>query len=189
MRPHGRLRGRHHGVRGPLGGHEALSSRPFCSCDGRQVGLWYLAAGYRYTTLHRRRLDLWSHRSLKHLLSYVCSIQEGQLLSVTALHNHDTHKQCHETPKDESTEVMFPKGLPGATAGRGNMGDMGFDAPGKPLVTEAQPHHCNHEPHTVCHALSSNALWLGHVLGHRERLIGVREAKALLTQGAREAVS
>ncbi len=28
----------------------ALSSRPFCPCDGRQVSLSYLAAGLRYTT-------------------------------------------------------------------------------------------------------------------------------------------
>jgi hypothetical protein len=27
-----------------------LSSRPFCSCDGRQAGLWYLPARWRYTT-------------------------------------------------------------------------------------------------------------------------------------------
>jgi len=29
----------------------ALSSRPFCPCDGRQVSLSYLAAGLRYTTV------------------------------------------------------------------------------------------------------------------------------------------
>jgi transposase len=27
----------------------ARSSRPFCSGDGHHAGLWYLAAGYRYT--------------------------------------------------------------------------------------------------------------------------------------------
>jgi len=30
----------------------ALSSRPFCSCDGRRVSLGYLSAGLRYTTRH-----------------------------------------------------------------------------------------------------------------------------------------
>jgi len=30
-----------------------LSSRPFCSCDSRQVSLWDLSAGLRYTT-HRQ---------------------------------------------------------------------------------------------------------------------------------------
>src|SRR5713101_8273163 len=34
----------------------ALSSRPFCPCDGRQVSLSYLAAGLRYTTA---RLEAW----------------------------------------------------------------------------------------------------------------------------------
>jgi integrase/recombinase XerD len=29
----------------------ALSSRPFCPCDGRWVSLRYLSAGLRYTTL------------------------------------------------------------------------------------------------------------------------------------------
>src|SRR5438445_10663703 len=33
----------------------ALSSRPFCPCDGRQVSLSYLAAGLRYTTSARGR--------------------------------------------------------------------------------------------------------------------------------------
>src|SRR5438477_7797297 len=28
----------------------ALSSRPFCSCDGCEAGLWYLPARWRYTT-------------------------------------------------------------------------------------------------------------------------------------------
>src|SRR6266498_495570 len=32
----------------------ALSSRPFCPCDSRQAGLWYLPARWRYTTTHRR---------------------------------------------------------------------------------------------------------------------------------------
>ena len=32
-----------------------LSYRPFCSCYGRQAGLWYLAAGYRDTTLRPHR--------------------------------------------------------------------------------------------------------------------------------------
>src|SRR5262245_14210494 len=27
-----------------------LSSLPFCPCDGRQAGLWYLPAHWRYTT-------------------------------------------------------------------------------------------------------------------------------------------
>ena len=27
-----------------------LSSLPFCPCDGRQGGLWYLPARWRYTT-------------------------------------------------------------------------------------------------------------------------------------------
>ena len=36
----------------------ACSSRPFCSGDGRHAGLWYLAAGYRYTTPRTREILL-----------------------------------------------------------------------------------------------------------------------------------
>jgi hypothetical protein len=43
-------------LRASLGGEgcsdamKALSSMPFCSCDGRQASLWYLPAGWRDTT-------------------------------------------------------------------------------------------------------------------------------------------
>jgi len=46
---HGRLRGHHHGAEGYSDAMRALSSRPFCPCNGRRVSLWYLSAGCRYT--------------------------------------------------------------------------------------------------------------------------------------------
>ncbi len=49
VRLHGRLRGRHHGAEGCSDAMRALSSRPFCPCNGRRVSLWYLSAGCRYT--------------------------------------------------------------------------------------------------------------------------------------------
>ena len=45
----------------------ALSSLPFCHCDGRRVSLWYLSAGRRYTT-HGGR----THRTL---LAYLLLIR------------------------------------------------------------------------------------------------------------------
>jgi hypothetical protein len=38
----------------------------------------------------------------------------------------------------------------------------------------AQTQHLNHEPQTVWNTLSSNELQRGDVLGHRDRLLGVR---------------
>jgi hypothetical protein len=43
------------GVRGRWNAMRALSSRPFCSCDSQRVSLWYLSAGYRYTTYSTRK--------------------------------------------------------------------------------------------------------------------------------------
>jgi hypothetical protein len=53
--PHGLRRGRHHDVEGRCDAMLARWSTPFCSGDGRQAGLLYLAAGYRDTTLGRHR--------------------------------------------------------------------------------------------------------------------------------------
>src|SRR5262249_31735570 len=50
---HGLLEGRHHGAEDCWEAMIALSSRPFCPCDGRRVSLGYLAAGLRYTTRRR----------------------------------------------------------------------------------------------------------------------------------------
>src|SRR5262245_26012037 len=56
----------------------ALSSRPFCPCDGRRVSLGYLAAGLRYTTMSLddssnmkstalKHLPLWKRYGIKHI--------------------------------------------------------------------------------------------------------------------------
>jgi len=37
----------------------------------------------------------------------------------------------------------------------------------------AQTQHLNHKPQTACNTLSSNELWRGDLIGHRESLIGV----------------
>ena len=50
MRPHGSLRGLHQGAEGRWEAMRALSSRPFCSCNGRRVSPRYLSALGRYTT-------------------------------------------------------------------------------------------------------------------------------------------
>ena len=50
MRPHGRLRGHHQASEDRWEAMRALSSRPFCSCDGRRVSLGDLSARSRYTT-------------------------------------------------------------------------------------------------------------------------------------------
>src|SRR5262249_4256348 len=51
LRPHGRCRGRHQGSEGHWNAVVPLSSRPVSSCDGRQAGLLYLPARWRYTTV------------------------------------------------------------------------------------------------------------------------------------------
>ena len=50
VRPHGVRRGRHQGSEGRWEAMSALSPRPFCSCNGRQVSLEDLSAAYRDTT-------------------------------------------------------------------------------------------------------------------------------------------
>ena len=50
MRLDDRLRGHHQGSEDRWEALRALSSRPFCSCDGRRVSLGDLSAAYRYTT-------------------------------------------------------------------------------------------------------------------------------------------
>jgi hypothetical protein len=45
-----RLRGRHQGSEDHWEAMRALSSRPLCSCEGRQVSLGDLSAAYRDTT-------------------------------------------------------------------------------------------------------------------------------------------
>jgi len=45
-----RLRGHHQGSEDRWDAMSALSSRPFCSCDGRRVSLGDLSAAARYTT-------------------------------------------------------------------------------------------------------------------------------------------
>jgi hypothetical protein len=45
-----RLRGHHQGSEDRWEAMRDLSSRPFCSCDGRRVSLGDLSAAYRYTT-------------------------------------------------------------------------------------------------------------------------------------------
>ena len=52
---HGRRRGRHQGSEGRWEAMRALSFRPFCPCDGRQVSLGDLSARSRYTTSLRHR--------------------------------------------------------------------------------------------------------------------------------------
>ena len=60
MRPHGSLRGRHQGSEGRWKAMRALSSRTFCPCKGRQVGLLHLPARWRYTTASTPlRLFVW----------------------------------------------------------------------------------------------------------------------------------
>jgi hypothetical protein len=58
VRLHDRLGGRPQGCEGHWDAMIALSSRPFCPCDGRQVSLSYLAAGLRYTTHLEEPLDI-----------------------------------------------------------------------------------------------------------------------------------
>jgi|SoiMethySBSTD1v2_1073268.scaffolds.fasta_scaffold149727_2 hypothetical protein len=41
-------------------------------------------------------------------------------------------------------------------------------------VDLAQTQHLNHEPQTASNMQSNNELWRGSLLGHRERLLGVR---------------
>ena len=55
MCPHGLRRGHHHDVEGRCDAMLARWSMPFCSGDGRQAGLLYLAAGYRDTTVGQNR--------------------------------------------------------------------------------------------------------------------------------------
>ena len=50
MRLDDRLRGHHQGSEDRWEAMRDLSSRPFCSCDGRRVSLGDLSAAYRYTT-------------------------------------------------------------------------------------------------------------------------------------------
>ena len=55
-----RWRGRHQGSEDRWEAMRALSSRPFCSCDSRQVSLGDLSAGYRDTTLRSLSMSfLW----------------------------------------------------------------------------------------------------------------------------------
>ena len=61
----------------------ALSSRPFCPCDGRRVSLSYLAAGLRYTT----------HQPLKGI---VCDIGRG------------THPSHHQSPLVQQQTEFAP---------------------------------------------------------------------------------
>jgi hypothetical protein len=49
VRLHGLLRGRPQGGEGRWEAMMARWTAPLCSGDGRQAGLWYLAAGSRYT--------------------------------------------------------------------------------------------------------------------------------------------
>ena len=56
MRLDDRLRGHHQGSEDRWEAMRDLSSRPFCSCDGRRVSLGDLSAAYRYTTYFHARL-------------------------------------------------------------------------------------------------------------------------------------
>ena len=42
----------------------------FCSGDGRQAGLWYLAAGYRDTTTSLEEVHNYDNKASKHYGSY-----------------------------------------------------------------------------------------------------------------------
>ena len=50
----------------------ALSSRPFCSCDSRQAGLWYLPARWRDTT----------HQDVEHVIILIHGAPQVMALPV-----------------------------------------------------------------------------------------------------------
>ena len=75
----------------------ALSSRPFCSCDGRRVNLWYLSAGPRYTT---KREDKFKDLDLEHLTRNTIHQLQEQLgrpvqFFATLHDDHAPHRHVH----------------------------------------------------------------------------------------------
>ena len=80
MRLHGYLGRRHHGAEGRCDTMRARWAVPFCHGSGHQVGLWYLAAGWRHTTRLPRSNKLFSKHRCKQKQRLVELIAAGPLV-------------------------------------------------------------------------------------------------------------
>jgi len=73
-----RRRGHHQGSEDRWEAMRALSSRPFCSCDGRRVSMGDLSAAYRDTTKRCRivkdRLRLWKEGVRDLVMELCCAL-------------------------------------------------------------------------------------------------------------------
>jgi hypothetical protein len=113
VRPHGSLRGLRQGSEGRWDALRALSSRPFYPYDGRQAGLLYLPAHWRYTTAplsKGKKIPLRSHNQTAG--AFMISLQGNRY--------RDLHKRgsfasvrngghaTHVLDRDGCTSIEFP---------------------------------------------------------------------------------